>query len=96
MFVLDPEMIRRIMVKDFTEHFYDRNAPDWGHEIWDNLLDFLPGNNYSHLYVTCNVCSCSNVAFDLIKVRNGKQCDLLLPQCLHLQESVMDQKCMST
>lgn len=38
-------MIRRIMVKDF-DHFYDRSPVDWGHEVWDNLLDFLPGKFY--------------------------------------------------
>ncbi|ODM98728.1 Cytochrome P450 3A24, partial [Orchesella cincta] len=44
-YVTDPEMIRRIMVKDF-DHFFDRTVPEWGHEIFDNLLDFLPGERW--------------------------------------------------
>ncbi|ODM93120.1 Cytochrome P450 3A24, partial [Orchesella cincta] len=44
-YVTDPEMIRRIMVKDF-DHFHDRSLQDWGHEIFDNLLDFLPGEKW--------------------------------------------------
>ncbi|CAL8147952.1 unnamed protein product [Orchesella dallaii] len=47
-YVADPEMIRRIMVKDF-DHFHDRTVPNWGHEILDNLLDFLPGEKWKTL-----------------------------------------------
>ncbi|CAL8109398.1 unnamed protein product [Orchesella dallaii] len=64
LYVTDPEMIRRIMVKDF-DHFYDRTVPEWGHEIFDNLLDFLPGEKWK------TIRSALTPMFTSSRIRNG-------------------------
>ncbi|ODM91536.1 Cytochrome P450 3A4 [Orchesella cincta] len=47
-YVADPELIRLIFVKDFV-HFGDRKDPDFGSEVLNELLDYLPGEKWRQL-----------------------------------------------
>ncbi|ODM96046.1 Lithocholate 6-beta-hydroxylase [Orchesella cincta] len=47
-YIADPELIRLIFVKDFV-HFGDRKEADFGSEVLNEILDYLPGEKWSKL-----------------------------------------------
>lgn len=40
--VADPELVRLIFVKDF-DYFHDRRHMDFGSDVFNEILDYLPG-----------------------------------------------------
>ncbi|CAL8116993.1 unnamed protein product [Orchesella dallaii] len=69
-YVADPELIRLIFVKDFV-HFADRKEPDFGSDVLNEILDYLPGQKWklvrthlSPLFTTAKLKQMSDVIAD--------------------------------
>ncbi|CAL8116989.1 unnamed protein product [Orchesella dallaii] len=69
-YVADPELIRLIFVKDFA-HFADRKDADFGSDVLNEILDYLPGEKWklvrthlSPLFTTVKLKQMSDVIAD--------------------------------
>lgn len=65
--ISDPELIRLILVKDF-DYFHDRRDMDFGSEVFNEILDYLPGEKWktvramlSPMFTTSKLKSMSDV-----------------------------------
>ncbi|KAJ6627057.1 Cytochrome P450 3A11, partial [Pseudolycoriella hygida] len=43
--IADPELVRMIFVRDF-DHFHDRRHMDFGSDVFNEILDYLPGKKW--------------------------------------------------